>query len=105
MGGEEEGVDAGAELAECEIGRSEKGAAGMRGGGEGRGETGFEEGELKGGELAGEEGDDLEGGWGWEKKGVDTVNNTVGAELEVLVWLIYEEERRKLTILMAMTLL
>ncbi len=50
-------------------------------GGEEFGETGLLQTEFKGGEFAWEKLDDCEGRWGWEKEGVNTVDDTICAKL------------------------
>ena len=85
IGGEEEGVDAGPELLEGEVGGGEEGAAGV-GAVEFVEKAGLGEPELEGGEFRGQEGEDFENVRGWEENGVDAVDYAVAAELvEVLV--------------------
>jgi len=78
--GEEEGVDAWAELEEGKVVWCEKGAAWVVGGVELLKETSLAETELKGGELGWEEVDDLDNVWWWDQEGVNTVNDTVRTE-------------------------
>lgn len=84
IGREEEGVDARSELRESKIGWGKEGTAGV-GSVELVEKARLGEAELEGGELAGKESDDLQDIRRRDDDGVNTVNDTVAAELRELL--------------------
>ena len=87
---EEEAVDPWAKLLEGEVRGREEGSANMVGGVvDGFEEAGLGQAELESTELPGKELDDLGGFWRWDEEAVNSVDNTVGAELELSVIYFY----------------
>ena len=87
---EEEAVDPWAKLLEDEVRGREEGSANMVGGVvDGFEEAGLGQAELESAELSGKELDDFGGFWRWDEEAVNSVDNTVGAELELSVVCFY----------------
>ena len=87
---EEEAVDPWAKLLEGEVRGREEGSANMVGGVvDGFEEADLGQAELESAELPGKELDDFGGFWRWDEEAVNSVDNTVGAELELSVICFY----------------
>lgn len=99
---EEEAVDPWAKLLESEVRWREEGSANMVGGVvDGSEDAGLGQAELESAELRGKELNDFGGLWRWDEEAVNSVDNTVSAELELSVMCFYLKRSSKRTMLMA----
>lgn len=99
---EEEAVDPWAKLLESEVRWREEGSANMVGGVvDGSEDAGLGQAELESAELRGKELNDFGGVWRWDEEAVNSVDNTVSAELELSVMCFYLKRSSKRTMLMA----